>query len=226
MRSFASAIALLLLAVPLGWAQAPRRPEVPAELAARVAGEVARLWGDDSAAVRLEWGALPPGASFPAGTRFRILGRGESGWLGVVFERPGAGGFAARLHAGADDSAAVAARAIRAGEQLAEADLRVEQRPRWGPPTRGQARAGAGWIARRALAPGDVLSASAAEPAPLVHAGETVQLEWRRGAVIVGLEGIALNSAGLGQPIRVRLTTGGAARNGIVAGPGFARLDS
>jgi flagella basal body P-ring formation protein FlgA len=242
MGSFASApmVALLLaLALPGGLSAqaasaaprpiAPRHvpPSVPAPLAAQVAGLVARQWGDDSAAIRLEWGALPTVAAFPAGTTARVLGRGEGGWLGVVFQPSAGSPFAARLHAGSMDSVVVAARAVSEGTTLEPADTRIEIRVRWGPPlSRASARPGPGWTVRRSLAPGDLLTPALVRPAPLVKAGETVQLEWRTGPVAVVLSGTALNSAGLGEPVRVRLASRGGERRGIVTAPGAARLDS
>lgn len=232
MGSFASSLLCLAIVAGPVYAQAPRLraraagPAVPANLSARVAGQVARLWGVDSAAVRLEWGVVPVAATFADSVRFRLLGRGDGGWFGVVFESPAGASFAVRVRAGAQDSVAVATRPVRSGETLGPNDVRLELQPRWGPPMRGRPLPAPGWIARRALASGEVITASAAAPPVLVRAGQVVQLEWRRGSVTVGLEGTALNSAALGESVRVRPANGGGARTAVVAGPGRARLDS
>src|SRR5207247_8739801 len=99
MRSFGSALVVLTLAVGALSAQTGAGG-VPSTLAAQVSGLVARLWAQDSAAVTLEWGRLPANATFPAGTSVKLVGRGESGWLGVIFTRHAGSSLAARVHAG------------------------------------------------------------------------------------------------------------------------------
>jgi flagella basal body P-ring formation protein FlgA len=232
-RSFASAgVLLLVVAGPAaGQAaasrQAPPRPATPPVWAVQaVAGLVAGQWGADSSAIRLEWGVLPAGAAFPAGTTARLLGRADGAWLGVAFAPPSGQPFAVRVHAGALDTVSVAARPVATGVTLAPEDVRSEEQVRWGPPTSAPGvRASAGWIARRPLLPGDVITGPAAAPAPVVKPGDAVQLEWRRGRVIVGLAGTALGTAGVGQLVRVRLEGRPGQKNGVVTGPGTVRLD-
>jgi flagella basal body P-ring formation protein FlgA len=214
----------LLLAIGLG-VPGPA-PAVPPALATRVAAAVAGVWVVDTASLRLEWGAVQHAEDLSASTPFRLVGRGSDGWFAVVFSPDAAHPSAARLHAGIVDSVLVMARALGAGDTLAADAVRGEERVRWGMPARVQRQSPAiGWIARRPLAVGDLVTASTVEPPPAVHAGQTVRLEWVRGDVIVALDGTALNDAALGEPVHARIAGRTGQRSGVAGTNGTVRMD-
>lgn len=231
MRSFASALLWLAMAVGGAGAQPGRAgtsPAIPRVLAHRVAAAIAAQWGTDTAGLELVWGRVPGEATFPTATDVRVVGQGDGGWFVAVFT-PGAsaGPFAVRVRAGARDSALVAARTMEAGRALAPADLEIVPRTRWGPPTDPMVtRVGAGWVTRHAIAAGSELTPSSVAPPPLVHAGDPVRLVWRRGAVLITLEGTALEAGAAGQTVHVRVGQNRGDRTGTVLAAGTVRLDS
>ena len=208
--------------------QAPARltaqaGDIAPRLSARVAEQVARIWATDSAGLVLSWGSGSL-AGVPDTTTFHLLGRGEGGWFAVTFEPAGRPQIAIRLRAGIAGRRLVAARALRVGMRLVEADIREEPWLQWGPPVEGAELPTAGWVVRRLLSPGDPLDLIRVAPPPLVDAGQPVRLIWNEGNVSVALEGVAMHAAAMGQTVRVR--TGG--RAGVVLGtvtaPGEARM--
>lgn len=222
----AALLALLMAAARPLPAQAPAGAGVPGSLARAVAGAVAAQWSADSTRVRLEWGPVPSAAALGPATPFRLMGKGTDGWFVAVFE-PAAGSPAAvRVRAGVLDTVPVAARALGSGVTLAATDIRRDARVQWGAPADSAITPGEGWLTRRPLAAGDVLSATTVTPPQLVRAGEAVRLEWHRGGVAIGLDGVALGPGALGQTVRVRLAERGGQRSGRVVGPNAVRLDS
>lgn len=209
MTSSARLAGLFLLGAAQAAAQqaGPAVPEaLPPLLQQRVAGAVAERWSVAPEQVRLEWGLMTSRATLSANTAFRLLGRGEDGWFAVVFEPIAGRPLTVRLHAGLADTVSVATRAVPANVVLAEADLRHEIRVRWrSPQTDSGVRARAGDLTRRAVQAGDVLAPPVVAPAPLVSAGAPVRIEWRRGDVMIELQGTAVNAAALGEAVQVRV---------------------
>jgi flagella basal body P-ring formation protein FlgA len=198
--------------------------EVPPRLAARVALAIGREWGVDSSGLVLSWGTGSL-AQVPDSSAFRLVG-GEGGWLSLLVEPAKGAAVWIRLRAGITVDQAIAVRALPAGTVLGPDDMRVEPRLRWGPPAPDAARqAETGWVVKRPVAGGDALEGWRVAPPPVVSAGKPVRMLWNEGNVSVALEGVALNDAALGQPVRVR-TSG---RVGVVAGtaiaPGQARMN-
>lgn len=76
--------------------------------------------------------------------------------------------------------------------------------------------AGAGSASRRA--------AAVAKAKPVVRSGDVVQVEEHSAVVDASLQAVALNSAALGERIRVRLLVGGRVIAAVVLGPGRAAL--
>jgi flagellar basal body P-ring formation protein FlgA len=220
-----SALFLLLLASPCA-AQA-HRPEaqVPARLAAAVAGAAARQWVADSAKVRLEWGVIPAAAALSDSTPFSLTGKGADGWLIALFTPAKASPAAVRVRVGLLDSVTVAARPIARGATLAAADTRHEERVRWGVPAL-EMMPGEGWVTRRPLAAGDEITPSSATAPQVIKSGDQVRVEWQSGAVTVALDGVAMGSGSLGEMVSVRLAERKGQRRGKVMGPGSVRLES
>jgi flagella basal body P-ring formation protein FlgA len=248
MRSFGSALALAVAMAASLEAQGVPRADVPAPapvhtsvaakrvvtastvpvtLAAQVTGAIAHQWGDDSSRLQLTWGMVPGAAGFPPKTEVRVLGRGDGGWFTAVFTPPGSLPFAVRVRAGAQDSVTVAARTLDAGRELGAGDLQMASRTRWGPPADAATpRVSPGWITRRLVMTGADLNAGNVAPPPLVRVGDQVRLEWRRGAVLITLDGTALDAGGAGQTVRVRVGQNPGSKNGIVLSSDLVRLDS
>jgi flagellar basal body P-ring formation protein FlgA len=202
-------------------------PAIPRRFVQRVALDIARQWGDDTAALQLTWGRVPGTATFPTQTDVRLVGRGDGGWFVAVFD-PGAGGlFAVRLRAGARDSTLIASRTVEPGRVLSADDVRTVPHTRWGPPLQASGfHVGAGWVTRHMLMAGAEVTESSVVPPPLVHAGDPIRLEWRRGTVLITLDGTALDAGGAGQTVRVRVGQNRGAKNGTVLATGIVRLDS
>lgn len=225
MRPILLLVVLLTLPPPASaTVQAADEPVSPV-LQARLAMAVARSWGVDTAGLVLAWGTGSL-AGAPDSSAFRLLGGGDGGWFAVVVEPPGRPPIAIRLRAGVAGRRQVAARALAPRQILAPADIREEAYIRWGPPPGDTATpVEAGWVARRRLVPGAVLDGSRVGPAPVVSAGETVQVHWNTGSVSVALEGVALHDAALGAPLRVRTTRKRGVLQTTVIAPGEARMN-
>jgi flagella basal body P-ring formation protein FlgA len=194
-------------------------------LAARVAARIASAWRVPVGQVRLTWGHCSGIASPDDETTFRVLGRGEDGWFVVVFDPAASTAMAVRVRAGIECPVMVASRSLAAGSRIGEGDLREEMRVRWGVPAADSAVAPAsGWEVRRPLTAGEVVTAPAVTPPPLVLAGQPVKMEWQRGGVEVSVMGIALNSARRGEKVRARLEERPAQLTGTVVAPGTAVL--
>lgn len=197
---------------------------VPARLSARVAETISREWQVDTSRVVLSWGNNVP-AELSDTAAFRLIG-GESGWFSLMLEPAKGPTTWLRLRAGITVDVAVAAHALVPGTVLQEADIRREPRVHWGPlPLTPEPMAEPGWVVRRPLAGGDPLEGFRVTPPPVVSAGKPVRMYYNVGSVSVAIDGVALNDAAVGQPVRVR--TGG--RSGVVAGtavaPGEARME-
>jgi hypothetical protein len=67
-------------------------------------------------------------------------------------------------------------------------------------------------------------SAAFARPAPVIHAGDAVQVEEHSAVVDASLEAVALGSAIQGGPLKVRLKVGGRIVAAVALGPGRALL--
>jgi flagellar basal body P-ring formation protein FlgA len=248
MRSFASVLAGLLMLAGVSLAQsAPvpatagggegqgavssalptlATPTVPARLVQRVAADIAQQWGTDTAGLELVWGHVPRAGTFPPKTDVRMVGRGDGGWFVAVFDPGSTGPFAVRVRAGARDSALVAARTVETGRTLTTEDLREVPRMRWGPPSDPVTpRIGVGWVTRQPLMAGAEVTSGSVTPPPLVRAGDPVRLEWQRGAVLITLDGTALQAGAAGQSIRVRVSQNRGDRSGTVLATGVVRLD-
>jgi flagella basal body P-ring formation protein FlgA len=212
MTSSAKLAGLFLLAAAQAAAQQARPvpagsdAALPPLLVQRVAGAVAERWAIAPEQVRLEWTGLQRTSALSGLTQFKLLGRGEDGWFAVLFEPAVGAPLAARLHAGIADSAAIAARPLSAGALLTSDDVRYEMRVRWQQPNRSSgSRVQPGDLVRRPIATGEVLSAPSVVPAPLVTAGASVRVEWRRGDVVIELQGTAVNAASAGEVVQVRV---------------------
>jgi flagella basal body P-ring formation protein FlgA len=200
---------------------------VPEALTLRVAEQIGQLWNLPARDVHLDWGHLSSPRALDGQTPFRLLGGGEDGWFAVVFEPEGRSQVASRLRAGCTDSVLIATRPLIAGTRLAAGDLRLQARIHWGAPSRGEEpQPTIGWVARRGIREGSVIDRSLAGPPPLVDSGKQVRVIWRGGSVSVAVEGVALNSAGLGELVRVRTTGRLGMVRGTVSGPGEATMDN
>jgi flagella basal body P-ring formation protein FlgA len=194
-------------------------------LAQRVAESVGELWQVPLANLRVSWGLAPAVQTLDPDTPFRLLGRGADGWFAVVFVPANRPEIGARLRAGVVMEVPVAARSVRAGSRLVEDDVRLEQRVRWGAPVRGnEAIVGPGWLVRRSLDAGAPLAPPSVSPPPMVDIGHSVRAVYSTGSVQVSIEGVALNAAALGEPVRIRTTGRIGLVRGIVTGPGEARV--
>jgi flagella basal body P-ring formation protein FlgA len=205
--------ALLALTVAAG---------VPPGFAARVRADLAERWRVPPACVRLEWGRLAGRARLDDGAPFRLVGSGAGGRFAVVARGVDSAEVAVVVRAGVLDSAWIAARPVRAGESVVAADLRREVRVSWGAPSE-PAPPPIGWEARRSLGPGELVGPPAVAPPPMIRAGERVVFQWTAAGVTIAREGVAANTARLGEAVWARDPAGGRIL-GTATGPGAARI--
>jgi flagella basal body P-ring formation protein FlgA len=197
--------------------------DIPARLSARVAETISREWQVDTSQVVLSWGSGTLG-QVPDTSAFRLIG-GEGGWFTLILDAAHGPTAFFRLRAGVTLEQPVATHALVPGAVLSAADIRNEPRVHWGPlPLEPESQAGPGWVVRRPIAGGEVIEGFRVAPPPVVSAGKPVRMYYNTGSVSVAIDGVALNDAAVGQPVRMR-TTG---RVGVVAGtaiaPGEARM--
>lgn len=120
---------------------------------------------------------------------------------------------------------AVATRAIGSGESLTDNDIALRDTVitwRWAAAP-DSTRPSAGWVARRAIAAGEVLRAPAVMAPPVVTSGATVTAIWQDGPVRLLLNGTATNTAAIGAPVGVRVDRT-RRLDGIAIGPNTVRL--
>jgi len=210
------------MAAPLG-AQSGEAVTVPPGLAARVARALADRWSVPVEAIRLSWGVARMADQLSDSVDFQLVGAGRSGRmaLGVVTDDRR---FSIGFRAGMVDTVAVAARFLERGAVLQESDIRLVEATAWGVPRPGEPLPGPGWVVRRAVAEGDRLRHPAVSPPVLVRPGETVRLVWSSGGVRVVVEGRASGSGSLGDAVAVRIPGRTGRLQGIITGPGTARL--
>ena len=79
-----------------------------------------------------------------------------------------------------------------------------------------------GFETQRVITAGESLRAPAIAPAAAIRAGETVTVRVEMSGIIVTRPGVALGTARVGQPVRVRL--GQHSLSGIADAPGVVRL--
>lgn len=195
---------------------------VPDGFTARVAAAVAHDWGVPASGLVLSWGRGPL-AQITDTSSFKLLGLGDGGWLAVVLDPDGPRPAALRLRVGFTEDQVVAARPIRAGTVLADADFRIEPHVHWGPPDTAQHTVpSAGWVAKRGIAAGAVLEPGRVAPPPVIKAGAPVRVTYLGGNVSVALEGVALNDGATGEIVRVRTPRKTGVVSARVTAPGEA----
>lgn len=195
---------------------------VPDSFTARVAAAVAHDWGVDPSRLVLSWGRGPL-SRIQAGSAFKLLGLGDGGWLAVVLEPDSERPAALRLRVGIAEDQLVAARPIRAGTILVDADFRREPHVHWGPPDMAQHTAPtAGWVAKRGIAEGAVLEPGRVTPPPVITAGSPVRVTYQNSNVTVAMDGVALNDGATGETVRVRTPRKTGVISATVTAPGEA----
>jgi flagella basal body P-ring formation protein FlgA len=229
MTSFVElAIALLIGAGVSGPAAggAPTVTPGPCDsLAAVVRSQVAARWSVPADSVELEWSSVP--AESAEATALTGVGRvlgGGGGWFTVVATAAGEA-HALRFRAGVRTTVPVALRALNAGERLSTADFDLETRLVHGTPAPEARRPDAGWQARRPIAIGEALAWPALTPPQIIGPGQPVTVAWRRGAVEVRLDGVALQAARTGDTVPVRITGREGRMTAIAVAPGLVRLE-
>jgi flagella basal body P-ring formation protein FlgA len=195
---------------------------VPGSFTARVAAAVAHDWGVEPSRLVLSWGRGPLSQITPTSS-FKLLGLGDGGWLAVVLDPESQRPAALRLRVGFTEDQLVAARPIRAGTVLADADFRSEPHVHWGPPdTTTHELPTAGWVARRGIAAGAILEPGRVAPPAVITAGSAVRLTWKNSNISVAMDGVALNDAATGEKVRVRTARKTGVVSGVVTAPGEA----
>lgn len=73
-----------------------------------------------------------------------------------------------------------------------------------------------GMVAAKTILPRRLIVPSALREAYAIEAGETTTVYYRRGALTIAMDAVALQSAGFGKSIRVRNTNSGRTISGVV----------
>jgi flagella basal body P-ring formation protein FlgA len=81
-----------------------------------------------------------------------------------------------------------------------------------------------GWTARRMINTGEPLRAPAVISPRIVASGETVDVIWRDGSIVVTAKGHATRAAGAGERVAVRIDSQRMVE-GLVVAPGKVRVD-
>lgn len=223
MACCAKTLSLVFLA-PAAVAAQDRSASVSVEFERRVAEAVAAVWEVPADKIRLEWGSLREAVELSDDWEFRLMGNGANSWFAVAMESSGRPRTAARVRAAVKTTVAVSARRLTSGAVLSNQDIQLVERERWGPPEPGSARVEAGWIVRQPIARGQVLLPPTVSPPMLVRSGERIDVVWSRGRVSVRTEGVALETAALGEEVRIRLRDQRRNIVGIVTALGVAEM--
>ena len=120
----------------------------------------------------------------------------------------------------------VATHALQRGDTLRSSDIAVVDTNivwRWSTSASDTTPAQAGWIARRAIAAGEVLRAPAVGAPALVTAGDRVSVIYQDGPLRLLLTGVATNSAPRGAAVGVRIDPT-RRLDGIAVAPNTVRL--
>ncbi len=200
---------------------------VPAGLEARILHEVAERWSRPSADIVIEWGALPDRLGLTDTTSFALRGGADNGWFVVVFPTTGRSAASVRLRAGTVAPSPVAARPLPRGHVLLPEDIAFDAETLWGPPFDNRTIwPEAGWTTTHALERGRSLRPPATRPPAVIAVGDVVELRWRHREMVIAVQGIALNTASIGDLVRVRLNNGRGSVRGVAAGFGIAEFES
>lgn len=203
------ALAAQVDSLPDAW-----RPAVVRALAARLGVEETRV---ALAPVR-----LPAGRPLDLTVEPTLKGTGSGGvWLLEVADTAGAR-VGVQVRAGVRVTMPVAARDLTRGQILAATDIEWREDVQYG--GRQETAAVPGWEVARTIARGETLRPPSVRPAPAVRSGESVQVIWSSERVRLSLEGVALATAGPGEPVRVRLATGRRVQ-GIAEPGGSVRIE-
>jgi flagella basal body P-ring formation protein FlgA len=180
----------------------------PAALAGRVRADFASRWHVDSAAVQLQWGQwIAADSSLFATSPYRLTGGSSDGWFALILEPLHASPRAIRVRVGVTRPVLTALRPLSFGQRLADGDVGMAPGIVWGDAQPPVLATTAGWEVRRMLRPGDILTAAALAPPVVISAGDVVTVSWQAGGVQVQRDGVAANSARLGETVRVRAGT-------------------
>ena len=229
MTSSASVSVLLSAAVIVGAAMwcvvGPAMARAVPAVSAVVAAQVAAHWGVPADAIELDFGRVAADvAALPASTSCRLAGKGVDGYFVCLFHAAGAADCAMRVRAGVREALPVAARAVAEGATLQAGDLTITSQVHWGAPLAAHAAPEAGWVLRRALAPGDPVRTGDAAPPAVVRPGQPVRLVWARGVIHLEWNGVALNAARVGEHVRARVEGRGDSYDGIAGCDGVVTL--
>lgn len=201
---------------------------IPQGLRDLARARVAELWGIAEDRIVMEWGAPSTPISSASPFDLRLIGRGKDGLFTAALQprdNPATRLLTARIRAGVMDTVIVATRAVNSGELLGCEDMTQEARVVWGPPAKTRyERPREGWEVRRSVAAGEALLWPAVQPPRAIEAGEAVRLFWARGGVRIEVEGVALNSARIGETVRARVAGRRDRLAGTVTAPGSAVL--
>jgi flagella basal body P-ring formation protein FlgA len=189
-------------------------PGLTTEVALRAL--VADQWGLPSRSVFFEWGPGPD--EIPEHPIcLRLLGSGSGGhW--VVEISDGEQVVRRRARFAHLENRWFAARDLPRDHTLSTVDMHFEQAAVWGAP-RGVAGPEPGWTTRRVIRAGQPLVGPSVSPPLLVEIGSAVEVEVRRGAVLLRVTGESRTAGSLGDDVQVRLPSGRLVWGTVQTGP-------
>ena len=83
-----------------------------------------------------------------------------------------------------------------------------------------------GMVAAKTILPKRLISPSALREAYAIEAGQPTTVYYRNGALTIAMDGVALQSANIGRPVRVRNTQSGRTIAGIVEADGTVTVEA
>lgn len=222
----------LLLATLLTWPAASSAQTPVERVAAAVESYLAAQPQRPGDTVRIEVGRILDSPRLEACTAWTAtLPRGQRAWGRVSVAVACSAGAKAALYVPASIEVSgpyvVVAHTVRGGEALSEADLRREvgEVSSLASDVLREPAEALGLIARQTLVSNQPLRASQLRAPLAVTAGQTVKLVAQGEGFAVSYEGQALNTAGVGQAVRVRVA-GGRIVSGKARGEGVVELDA
>jgi flagella basal body P-ring formation protein FlgA len=83
-----------------------------------------------------------------------------------------------------------------------------------------------GMVAARTILPKRLIAPSALREAYAIEAGQPTTVYYRDGALVIAMDGVALQSANIGKPIRIRNTQSNRTISGIVMPDGTVSVEA
>lgn len=201
--------------------------EPPAEVIQHVKARLAAQWNVPTRSLHLEWSRPRAGTVLSRAERVELLGNGRNGRWMVSVHLPGSERevVSLPLRAGIRRNQPFARVSLPRGAILTSANMEFLPSVHWGPLDDAPPAPDSGWVARRRIQAGELLTPPGVQPPLLVVSGQPVHLVWKSESLTISLQGTAVGSASLGETVFVR-TNEGHRMSGTVTGAATVLLSN